>query len=126
MRFSQLFLVTVISTLGVTAFANGPQIEPGPQQKLEESAPEAVDVLLMAKVSDAKAFKKSGNTTKEISRQAVQPGVTIYSFTRQQCSLGGITGGICLGGSRLQVVVREKQSGSMFTVSATSSIQLIK
>jgi len=127
MKFSNLLLVGAVALSSLSVIAQeGPHVEPGPQTKLEDTAAEAVDVLLMAKSSDLKTYQKAGNTTKEVTRQNWQPGVTVYSFTRQQCALGGIAGGTCLGGARLQVVVREKQSGSMVKVTATSSVSLIK
>ncbi len=123
----KMLLATIISFSGFLALAEqGPRIEPGPAIKLEEVASEAVDALLLAKQADLKVFIKAGNETKEISRQNLQPGVTEYNFLRQSCSLGGITGGLCLGGAALNVVITEKREGSIVTVTATSSVQLIK
>lgn len=123
----KMFLVTIVSLIGFSAFAqSGPQIEPGPIVKLGDTAAEVVDALALAKPADLKLFIKSGNVTKTVSRQVRQPEVTVYTFTRQQCNLGGITGGMCLGGAVLQVVVTEKQEGSMLVINATSSVSLIK
>lgn len=123
---SKLVLAGMISLFGMVATAEGPHVEPGPQMKLDEVAAEAVDVLLMAKPADLKAYQKAGNTTKAVTRQNWQPGITNYIFTKQHCSLGGITGGQCLGGARLEVTVREKREGSMVTVTATSRVLFIK
>ncbi|MBC7457767.1 MAG: hypothetical protein H7235_05780 [Bdellovibrionaceae bacterium] len=123
----KIILVALVSASGFFASAQtAPSFEPGPVMKLNAAANEAVDALLMAKSSDLKSFIKSGNVTKEVSRQNYKPGVTVYNFTRKECNLGGITGGMCLGGSVLQVVVSKKQSGSMVTIEATSSTNLIK
>jgi hypothetical protein len=126
MKFAKLFVVAAVAFSGALTLADGPQIEPGPVQKLEDSASEAIDVMLMAKHEDLVLFVQRGNTTKEVTRQNLEPGVTIYSFTRQQCMIGGFAAGACLGGAQLQVIVTEKREGSNVKIEATSRVNLIK
>lgn len=103
-----------------------PRIELGPVLKLEDTASEAIDALVLAKAVDLKTFIKSGNFTTEVTRQNAASDTTIYNFTRQRCSLGGFSGAACLGGASLKVVLIERQMGSMKAIEATSSVQTIK
>ncbi len=127
----KMLLTTMILLASVSSFAqsnenNGPQIEPGLPTQLEESSNEAIDALLLAKSAHISQFRKSGNTTMSVSRQNLAPGKTMFVFTRQHCSNGGIIGHLCLGGSTLVVNIDEVQTGSIVKTTASSNILFIK
>ena len=124
-------LVTLVLLGSINSFAqetedSGPQIEPGPSIQLDESSNEAIDALLLAKSSDLSQFRKSGNIMQSVSRQNLAPGQTMFTFTRQHCSTGGIVGHLCLGGSTLVVNVEVVQQGSITKTNATSKLYFIK
>ncbi len=108
-------LTTMILTLAtVSALADipRPRVEPGPIQNIEDAGIDSMDAMLMAKPADLNKFIKAGNTVNGATFQAVKPGMTIYTFTRQMCMQGGITGGQCLGGAELRVTLTVKRAGS--------------
>jgi hypothetical protein len=121
-------MVALISAAGVFASAQSkPAIEPGPVEAMDSAAGEAVDILLMAKSADLAKFIKAGNSTTEVTRQYVQPGETIYNYTRQMCNVnGGIAGGACLGGAQMRIVVKYVQQGEQIKISSESRLSLIK
>lgn len=121
-----LVLLASVNSFAIIAHNDGPQIEPGPPVQLEESANEAVDALLMASSTNISQFRKAGNRTQSVERRAMEPGKTTYTFTRQHCMTGGITGGMCMGGAILVVNIEEVQQGSMVKVKADSKVLFIK
>ncbi len=118
--------VVTVSSIFATALPAGPRIEPGRPVALDSSATEAVDALILAKAGDIRTFIKAGNITKEISRQNLKPGVTSYTFVRQQCHTGGIAAGLCLGGASLNVIITEVRAGSMVQTQAVSRVSLLR
>ena len=121
-----LLTFLAFSTIALTANADAPRVEPGPVVKLDATAVEVTDALLFATSANLTKFVKAGNQVLEVTRQNWQPGVTIYNFSRKQCSLGGAVGRLCLGGASLEVVIREVRTGSIVKIAATSKVTLYR
>jgi hypothetical protein len=120
-------LMISLLIISTSAFADEQiHIEPGPIQKINAAGMIAMDAMLKAKPADLAQFVKSGNTMKEVTVQQIGPGRSVYNYTRQMCMLGGFTGGTCLGGAQLQVVIESIQQGSNVVVKASSRISLIR
>ena len=121
-----LLAILAVSSITLTANADSIRFESGPIMKMDTSAVEVTDALLFATSANLTKFVKAGNQVVEVTRQYWQPGVTIYNFSRKQCSLGGIAGRLCLGGANLEVVIRETRNGSIAKVAATSKVTLYR
>ncbi len=119
-------MILTLATVSALADVPRPRVEPGPVQNIEDSGVEAMDAMLMAKSADLTKFIKAGNTINGATFQAVKPEMTVYTFTRQNCMLGGITGGQCLGGAQLRVTVTYKRAGSSLTKTAVSTVSLLR
>lgn len=121
-----LFTILAVSTITLTANSDTIRVEPGPVMKMDVAAVEVTDALLFATSANLTKFVKAGNQVVDVTRQNWQPGVTIYNFSRKQCSQGGIAGRLCLGGANLEVVIRETRTGSILKVTATSKVTLYR
>lgn len=121
-------LLTIFAASSITriAIADSIRFEPGPIMKLDATAVEVTDALLFATATNLTKFIKAGNQVVDVTRQNWQPGVTIYNFSRKQCSLGGSAGRLCLGGANLEVVIRETKTGAIVKVSATSKVTMYR
>ena len=123
---SLLLTILAVSSINLTANADTIRFEPGPVLKMDTTSVEVTDALLFATSANLTKFIKAGNQVVEVTRQNWQPGVTIYNFSRKQCSLGGTAGRLCLGGANLEVVIRETRTGSIAKVAATSKVTLYR
>lgn len=119
-------LLTILTTASLTAGADAIRVEPGPVMKMDATAVEVTDALLFATSANLTKFIKAGNEVVDVTRQNWQPGITIYNFSRKQCSQGGIAGRLCLGGANLEVVIREARTGSIVKVTATSKVTMYR
>lgn len=128
MKVLSMLAVTFMTTLALADIPKPPkpQIEPGPIQKVNEQGVEAMDAMTSAKPADMKKFMAAGNKITAATFQAVQPGNTVYTFTRRICTSGGVVGPNCLGGAQLQVSITEKQQGEMTKVTVTSSVVMLR
>ena len=118
-------LIVFLALSSLNSFANS-DVEPGPVQQMSTNAVETMDALLRAKSADLAKFIKAGNTITTATLQRLDPSRNSYEFTRQQCMKGGITGGICLGGAKLQVTTEEVRSGSQVIVKSSSRVVYIR
>lgn len=127
-----LLTAAVLTLVSVTALADimprprPPRVEPGPIQSIEKKAVGAMDALLSVKATDMKKFMSAGNTVTASTVQMLSPDKVSYTFTRQNCTMGGVVGNQCLGGSQLQVVVETVRKGSGVTKTVTSTVNLIR
>jgi hypothetical protein len=129
-----LLAVAALTLLSVSALADipnmprprPPRVEPGPIQSIEKKAVGAMDALLSVKATDMKKFISAGNMITASTVQNLSPDKVSYTFTRQNCTMGGIVGNQCLGGSQLQVVVETVRKGSGITKTVTSTVNLIR
>ena len=121
-----LLTILAVSAIALTTNADAIRVEPGPIMKMDATAVEVTDALLFATAANITKFVKAGNQVVDVTRQNWQPGVTIYNFSRKQCSLGGAAGRLCLGGANLEVVIREARTGSIVKVTATSKVTLYR
>lgn len=119
-------LLTILTAASLTAGADAIRVEPGPVMKMDATAIEVTDALLFATSANLTKFIKAGNQVVEVTQQNWQPGITIYNFSRKQCSQGGIAGRLCLGGANLEVVIREARTGSIVKVTATSKVTMYR
>ncbi len=103
-----------------------PRIEPGPIQKIDQKAVATMDAMMMAKSADLKKFMMAGNTINAATMQALAPGVTNYTVTRQNCTTGGIVGDQCLGGAQLEIMITIKRSGEQVEKSAVSRVTVLR
>lgn len=130
MKFLAMVLVTAATVVSMADVPpkphKPPHVEPGPIQKIAEDAVSAMDAMSSAKAADMKKFMAAGNRITAATFQALQPGMSIYTFTRQKCTSGGVVGPQCLGGAQLQVSLTEKRSGEMTEVTVTSSVVMLR
>ncbi len=128
----KLFAAALLTLVSVSALADipprprPPRVEPGPIQSIEKKSVAAMDALLSVKATDMKKFMTAGNTITASTVQNLSSDKVSYSFTRQNCTMGGVVGNQCLGGAQLQVVVETVRRGSGVTKTVTSSVNLIR
>lgn len=121
-----LTLVSISATADILPRPRPPRVEPGPIQSIEKKAVDAMDAMLLAKAADMKKFMANGNTITASTVQILNSSLVSYTFTRQNCTLGGVVGNRCLGGAQLQVMVETVRKGSGVTKTATSTVNLIR
>lgn len=129
-----ILTAAVLTLVSVSALADipnmprprPPRVEPGPIQSIEKKPVAAMDALLSVKAADMKKFMAAGNTITAATVQILNAEKISYSFTRQNCTMGGVVGNQCLGGAQLQVVVETVRKGSGVTKSVTSTVNLIR
>ena len=119
-------LLAAVLLVGMTSFANGPQVEPGPLQELNAESTEAMTALLMAKPSDIVKFIKAGNSVKSASIKRQAPEATVYYFTRQDCGVGGIAAPVCIEKAILTVQLTQVHMGTITKIVANSQVTYIR
>lgn len=129
----KLMMSLVITLIGFSALADipnlpspRPEIEPGPVKTMKGATIDAMDALLSVKATDMKKFMSSGNKITAATSQAISPEKTIYTFTRQNCSQGGVVGRLCLGGAQMMVTITMKQQGEAVLKQVKSSVHMIR
>lgn len=101
------------------------EIIPGPVVQVDAASVEVANVLLkIAKAQPAvmQEFVDAGNTIKAMSYQLDSPEVANYTVSTQQCMVGGIAGGHCIGGAELRATITRKQNGSMVEETVTAQV----
>ena len=113
-----LLSAIVLSTSIFAMAQQGPQIEPGPSQKIDDKG--ALTALLSIPAAKFAALKV-GTNEMSVSTQLLSPGVTSYTFAAQSCTNGGFAGHQCLGGKMINVRRIEKRQGEMVSITYTAS-----
>lgn len=111
-NFSLLFVLASFLSMTTIAHADdGPRIEPGPVQKLEDNGISLLNAL-SANSDQYQDLMRHGNTVTDATVQQQSPSVTVYTVTTQECTHGGVVGHRCFAGARLTILNTHERHGS--------------